>query len=97
MKSRDWRKSKIRIENKRHTNSHQPLTSPSTTEATIPSSSPELSISLFPITAATHEWRAAVQANIIVCVLCQPGVFVRKEAGFFLPKQRMQWSGHSEG
>jgi hypothetical protein len=36
MDSVDWREIKMRVENKRHTNTDQPLTSHSTTEVSIP-------------------------------------------------------------
>jgi hypothetical protein len=44
MESGAWRRLKVRVENKRHTNAHQPLTSHSATEASIPPSPPDLFI-----------------------------------------------------
>src|SRR6266403_1313806 len=42
MESSGWRKLKMRVENKRHTNAHRPLTSNSPTGVSIPPSPPQL-------------------------------------------------------
>jgi hypothetical protein len=57
----------MRVENKRHTNAHQPLTSPSPTEVLIPPSPPEFSHHIVnrgvprfvatPVTEAIRIWR----------------------------------------
>jgi DNA replication protein DnaC len=41
LESGDWRRSKMRVDNKRHTNAHQPLTSHSPTEVSIPPPPPQ--------------------------------------------------------
>src|SRR5271169_4686677 len=41
VESGDWRKLKMSVENKRHTNAHQPFTSLSPTEVSIPPSPPQ--------------------------------------------------------